>query len=83
MTMYEAVEARKMITELKDEHRLFVGRVCSKLNERGFTVEEIADITGLKESAIRAVVLKENNEETEEREEGTEKKYSGRYPWGS
>ncbi len=70
--MYETVEARKMIAKLKDEHRLLVGRVCSKLKERGFTAKEIADITGLKESAIRAVHFKESNEEAEERKEAAE-----------
>lgn len=67
----EIIEARKKIAKIKDDYRLFVGRVCSKLKERGFTPEEIADITGLKESAIRSVHFNKDNEEANEDIEGT------------
>lgn len=62
------IKTRKTVTHLENQYRLFVGRVCSKLAERGFSAAEIADVTGLKESAIMSVHFGKKKEDSEAEE---------------
>lgn len=51
----EIIEARNKVAAVKRKMQTMVGRAVRKLRERGCSYIEIADILGLKESAVRSV----------------------------